>query len=127
MHCRKRQSHFVHVGADLVVARDDERREVLLVDGRVAEGRGRDTRGGDAGYLGASLECAGEVRHYWICNKCTDRCWILAARQNKARNRDLASCKTLAKSILGQPDRPQNAGRLGLNVVIDGHLPQSGA
>ena len=52
------------VGADFVVARDDERREVLLVDGRVAEGRGGHTGGGDAGYLGASLDCAGEVRHY---------------------------------------------------------------
>ena len=67
MHCRKRQSHFVHVGADLVVARDDERREVLLVDGRVAEGRGGHTGGGDAGYLAATLEGAGEVGHFAAC------------------------------------------------------------
>ena len=35
----------------------------LLVDGRVAEGRGGHTGGGDAGNLGAALQGAGEVGH----------------------------------------------------------------
>ena len=53
----------MHVGSDLVVARDDERREVLLVDGRVAVRRRGDGGRGDAGYLAAALEGAGEMRH----------------------------------------------------------------
>ena len=51
------------VGTDLVVARDDQGREVLLVDGRVAVRSGRDAGRGDAGYLGAALQGAGEVGH----------------------------------------------------------------
>ena len=57
----------MHVGTDLVVARDDERREVLLVDGRVAVRRRGDGGRGDAGYLAAALEGAGEVGHFAAC------------------------------------------------------------
>ena len=85
MHCRKRQGHFVHVGTDLVIARDDQGREVLLVDGRIAEGRGGHAGGGNAGNLGTALEGAGEVRHYWMCNKCTDRCWTAYSLRDKQK------------------------------------------
>ena len=53
----------MHVGTDLVVARDDERREVLLVDGRVAVRSGRDGGRGDPGYFATALQGAGEVGH----------------------------------------------------------------
>ena len=64
-------------------------REVLLVDGRVAEGRGGHTGGGDAGYLGAALQRAGEVRH---CS-----CGVVQLLRSKAPGIELAACKTLAK------------------------------